>query len=229
VLDDVAVTPEDLGDGLYDGASVELWRVDWEDPALRVRLWKGTIARVQSAGARFTAEVEGPLAKLDRVVGRTYGRTCDAVLGDARCRADLSGAAWNGAGVVTDFPSGPLGHLPSRAGEGRQHLLVSGLEAFAAGWFAGGRLTWTSGANAGRSQGVAAHRAGLLVLDDAPRRAVAAGDGFTMRAGCDKRWATCRAKFGNGANFQGFPQIPGDDFLTAYPVEGGRHDGGRRG
>ena len=34
--------------------------------------------------------------------------------------------------------------------------------------------------------------------------------------------------FGNGVNFQGFPDIPGDDFLTAYPATGGRHDGGSR-
>ncbi|HST90970.1 MAG TPA: hypothetical protein VLJ13_02095, partial [Brevundimonas sp.] len=31
-----------------------------------------------------------------------------------------------------------------------------------------------------------------------------------------------------GINFQGFPDIPGDDFLTAAPVEGGRNDGRSR-
>jgi len=45
---------------------------------------------------------------------------------------------------------------------------------------------------------------------------------------CDKRWETCIETFGNGVNFQGFPDIPGDDFLTAYPATGGRHDGGSR-
>ena len=47
-------------------------------------------------------------------------------------------------------------------------------------------------------------------------------------ASCDKRWATCRVTFANGVNFQGFPDIPGDDFLTAVPVQGGRNDGGSR-
>ena len=46
--------------------------------------------------------------------------------------------------------------------------------------------------------------------------------------GCDKRWATCAGVFGNGVNFQGFPDIPGDDFLTARPAGGGRNDGGSR-
>lgn len=140
-LDDAAITEADVGAGLYDGASVALWRVDWDRPDLRVRLWSATLARIGREGAGFTAELEGPLAKLERVVGRTYGRECDAVLGEGRCGIDLDA-----------FPG----------------------------------------------------------------------------AACDKRWATCVGAFANGVNFQGFPDIPGDDFLTAAPVEGGRHDGGSR-
>ncbi|MET3667880.1 DUF2163 domain-containing protein [Caulobacter sp. 1776] len=47
-------------------------------------------------------------------------------------------------------------------------------------------------------------------------------------ATCDKRWATCVGTFANGVNFRGFPTSPGEDFLTLYPVEGERNDGGRR-
>ena len=140
-LDDAAITDEDIGAGLYDGASVALWRVDWDRPDLKVRLWTATLTCIRREGAGFTAELEGPLARLERVVGRTYGRECDAVFGDGRCRIDLEA-----------FPG----------------------------------------------------------------------------AVCDKRWATCVGTFSNGDNFQGFPDIPGDDFLTAAPVEGGRNDGGSR-
>ncbi len=54
--------------------------------------------------------------------------------------------------------------------------------------------------------------------------------GITPPAGaaCDKRWATCVGTFANGVNFRGFPMAPGEDFLTLYPVEGDRNDGGRR-
>lgn len=140
-LDDAAITDADVEAGLYDGASVALWRVDWDRPDLRVRLWTATLARIRREGAGFSAELEGPLAKLERAAGRTFGRDCDAVLGDGRCGVDLEA-----------FPG----------------------------------------------------------------------------AVCDKRWGTCVSTFGNGVNFQGFPDIPGDDFLTAAPVEGGRHDGGSR-
>ena len=47
-------------------------------------------------------------------------------------------------------------------------------------------------------------------------------------ATCDKRWKTCVATFDNAVNFRGFPTAPGEDFLTLYPVEGERNDGGRR-
>ncbi len=88
-LDDDRITEADIAAGLYDRARIEIWRVDWSAPDLAVRLTVGTIARIVRTGAGFTAEIEGPLAALDRVVGRTYGRQCDAVLGDARCGVDL--------------------------------------------------------------------------------------------------------------------------------------------
>lgn len=141
VLDDEGLSEADLGQGLFDHAEIALWRVDWRRPDLSVRLWVARLARVRREGERFIADLEGPLAALERVAGRTYGRDCDAQLGDARCTVDLA-----------SFPD----------------------------------------------------------------------------ASCDKRWATCRATFSNGANFQGFPDIPGDDFLTAIPVQGGRNDGGSR-
>jgi uncharacterized phage protein (TIGR02218 family) len=57
-------------------------------------------------------------------------------------------------------------------------------------------------------------------------RAIAKGDGFTIRAGCDKRIATCGAKFANTANFRGFPHIPGQDTILRYATKDGGHDGG---
>jgi uncharacterized phage protein (TIGR02218 family) len=87
-LDDAAITGADIEAGLYDGASVALWRVDWDRPDLRVRLWTATLARILCEGGQFRAELEGPLAKLERVVGRTYGRACDAIFGDRRCGVD---------------------------------------------------------------------------------------------------------------------------------------------
>ncbi|MGZ8370593.1 MAG: DUF2163 domain-containing protein [Caulobacteraceae bacterium] len=214
-LDSDAISEADIALGLYDGAAVECWRVDWSEPSLAVRLWAGTIRRLVREGSKFTAEIEGPLAALDRVAGRAYGRLCDAALGDMRCKADVTGPAFNGSGEVV-------------AVEDNRRLTVSGLDGFAAGWFARGRITFAGGS----TSAVAAHDVGagvvVLTLDERPLREIAPGDAFTVRAGCDKRWAACRAKFTNGLNFQGFPHIPGDDFLLAHPSAGEVHDGGSR-
>ena len=53
-----------------------------------------------------------------------------------------------------------------------------------------------------------------------------AGDLLRLEAGCDRTAATCKAKFGNFLNFRGFPHIPGEDWLSSYPISAGRNDGG---
>ena len=44
-------------------------------------------------------------------------------------------------------------------------------------------------------------------------------------AGCDKRRETCRDKFANILNFQGFPFMPGSDFAYGYADGETVHDG----
>lgn len=89
-LDDQAVTAADVEAGLLDGAQVSCRRVDWAAPDLWVELWRARIAKIGWTGGAFVAELEGPAAALEAVVGRTYARTCDATLGDARCGVDLT-------------------------------------------------------------------------------------------------------------------------------------------
>lgn len=45
---------------------------------------------------------------------------------------------------------------------------------------------------------------------------IAIGDDFQVFAGCDKRLVTCKNKFSNHINFQGFPYIPGQDAITKF-------------
>ncbi len=106
---------------------------------------------------------------------------------------------------------------------------MSGLDGFADGWFTAGKLTFTSGANFGLGIEVKTHKndSGVgLVLWQAMPQPIAAGDGFIVTAGCDKRFSTCGNRFNNTVNFRGFPQIPGNDFVVRYPVQGEPgHDG----
>ena len=72
----------------------------------------------------------------------------------------------------------------------------------------------------------ALRKAGVrITLLGEPVRAIAAGHAFTIRAGCDKRIATCAAKFANAVNFRGFPTIPGQDAVLRYAVRDGSNQG----
>ena len=100
---------------------------------------------------------------------------------------------------------------------GPARLTVALAGSFAAGWFTAGRLRWTGGANAGLDADIRTHAgtdtAVILDLWQPPARGIVPGDAFSLTAGCDKRFATCREKFANGLNFQGFPHMPGNDTL----------------
>ncbi len=50
--------------------------------------------------------------------------------------------------------------------------------------------------------------------------------GVVLLAGCDKSFATCKAKFANALNFRGFPHLPGNDTAYSYVADGGNFDGG---
>lgn len=213
-LSSASLNESDLAAGLYDDADIEIWRVNWAAPEQRVLMRKGNLGQVRRGRSAFEAEMRGLAHKLGQATGRAYGYSCDADLGDARCTVDL--AAFTVDGVVAG------------AGDARR-FAVSGLEAFADGWFAGGRLAWTTGANAGRAMEVKRHaRPGAIELWQAMSEAVAPGDAFTVSAGCDKQFSTCKARFANAVNFRGFPYMPGNDTVLSYPAHGQPLDGGSR-
>ena len=216
VLTSDRITETDIIDGRWDAAQVELWRVNWADTSHRVLMRRGAVGQIRRGRMAFVAEVRSLAHVLGQTVGRTFQSSCDAALGDARCGINLEIATYKGNGVVTDL-------LRDRA------FMATGLSAFAAGWFASGTITWTSGANAGHVTEVLAHdlSSGIatLTLLEAPVRPIAEGDSFIARAGCDKRMATCSAKFANVANFRGFPNIPGQDAVLRYASRDGGNSG----
>jgi uncharacterized phage protein (TIGR02218 family) len=208
-LDDDILTDADLAAGRYDAAQVETWLVDWSDTSLRVLTARGTLGEVKREGSAFIAELRGLAALLSQESGRLYTARCSADLGDGKCRINLAG--WQGTGAV-------------EALEGVSMFSASGLGAFADDLFTAGRLTWTSGGNAGLAMEVKQHRVTpghvRLSLWQAMAEPIAIGDMFTVTAGCDKTLATCRDRFGNVDNFRGFPAIAGNDFVMSYPTPG---------
>jgi uncharacterized phage protein (TIGR02218 family) len=210
-LADDSLAEDDLAAGRYDAAGIAVHLVDWSEPSLTVLLAKGVLGEVRREGAAFSAEFRSLAHRLNEESGRLYTATCSADLGDARCTVDLTDPAFHGSGTVAALA-------------GTAAFRASGLDSFADGWFTEGKLAFTGGANDGFAVEVKTHRVtldGVLIelWQQAPEP-IAAADTFTVTAGCDKRFATCRDRFANSINFRGFPAIPGNDFVISYPVLG---------
>ena len=213
-LSSEAITDEDLVAGRYDGAHVRMWLVDWQDPTSRSLRFAGSLGEVRRAGGSFSAELRGLAEALNRPVGQLYQVSCGAVLGDARCRKDLSGL-----------------RVKAQAGDTDGQLFRLALDrSFPERWFERGRLLVTHGRAKGLSGVVKRDRleAGRRVLELWAPLAIppAPIDLVEVDPGCDKRAETCRARFQNMENFRGFPFIPGEDWLMSVPVSSGANDGG---
>jgi hypothetical protein len=140
VLRSDAIGGDDIAAGLFDGAAVETWRVNWRDVGQRALIRRATIGEIVREDGQFRAELRSGQQVLNRVRGRIYSPLCDAVLGDVRCA------------VSHEHPE--------------------------------------------------------------------------FAEGCDRQLATCRDRFGNVANFRGFPHIPGNDFVLRTPRSGDDLQGG---
>ncbi len=209
------IDADDLDAGLWDGARVDVWRVDWRAVEHRLIVWSGFLSELNRAGAGFSAELVSLKAGLERTIGRVYSRRCDADVGDARCGVDLSAPAFRAEGSIS--------HVIS------ERTLRSGvLGGFAVGWFTGGRLQWTSGDNAGLVARIGRHAGNEIEIIGALKGHVVVGDAFIATAGCDKAFETCRTKFENVALFRGFPHMPGPQAVLTGPASGSANDGGRR-
>ncbi len=209
----------DLAAGLYDNAELTLYLVDWTDTANRAVIFAGSVGEVSRGRVNFVVEMRGLSHALNQERGRIYSRGCDADLGDARCGVDLTSATFKGTGAITTVAS-------------NRSFAASGLGSYQDGWFKSGKLTWTTGQNAGAVIEVKYHsNNGSIVqfeLWETMPFDIEVGDDFIVTAGCDKSVATCKARFDNVVNYRGFPFIPGTDALTSYANTGDVNDGSSR-
>jgi len=172
-------------------------------------------ARTLATLRREVKEVRGLAHRLNQPVGRVYAYACDADLGDRRCAKDISSSAFSATGTVGAVVDA-------------RRFAVSGIASYASGWFSAGKLSFTSGGNAGRAMEIKRHTAFGIELWQAMSTSVATGDAVSLVAGCDKQFSTCKAKFANAVNFRGFPFMPGNDAVLSYPTAAQPRDGGSR-
>ena len=217
VLTDASLREEDIKAGRFDGADVTAWLVNWADVAQRMMQFRGSLGEIRRASGSFKAELRGLTEALNQPRGMAYQSPCSAVLGDAACGFDTQSLGYVTEVAVEDV-------------EDAKVLRFAALEGFDDRWFERGRLTVLSGRSEGLIGLVKNDRLSgngrVIELWETLGAPLAPGDIVRIEAGCDKRSDTCRLKFNNFLNFRGFPHIPGEDWLMAYPQGGALHDGG---
>jgi len=216
-LSDASVSDADIEAGRFDQAQVFCWLVNWSNVSERTLMFRGTIGELRRAGGAFHAELRGLTEALNRPLGRVFQKPCTAVLGDSGCGFDLEAAGYSDLRAVDDVSENRI-------------FRWRNLSGFAPGWFERGRLTVQSGPAKGLRQSIKQDRIDgeirIIELWEPIRASISSDDQVLLEAGCDKRHTTCRFKFDNILNFQGFPDIPGEDWMMSYPRQAGENSGG---
>lgn len=206
-LTDDAISEADLMAGLWDGAELHMWEVDWTNPAARRLVFRGSLGEVARANGAFRAEMRGLSEPLNTARGRRYHPRCSARLGDGQCKVDLSKPGLSGEGVLETVADG-------------DKLVIGPIGAFDQGWFERGVVEVLDGAAKGQIGRIKNDRAlpgqgRAIDLWDDLGLLPQAGDHVRLTAGCDKHSLTCRLKFDNFLNFRGFPHLPNEDWLMS--------------
>lgn len=204
LLDSALIGEGEIKAGLFDHARIDVFIVNWADVsqgAAHVR--RGWLGEVAMRGGQYVASLRGLHDLLSRRVGETYTPECRFDCGDGRCGVNLAALTVSGVvGRVID-----------------ERTFTDATRSEESAYFQDATLTWISGDNVGASVEIAAwygdSRTFTLWLPMAAPMKV--GDAYQVAAGCDKRYATCRARFGNGVNYGGFPYLPGVGKVLDYP------------
>ncbi|MEL6411264.1 MAG: DUF2163 domain-containing protein [Pseudomonadota bacterium] len=218
-ISDASISEADIEAGRYDGAEVRAWLVNWSNLGERQLQFRGTIGEIKRSGGAFEAELRGMTDRLNFPYGRVYQRNSAVLLGDDGSGFDLSAANFSP-------------EVPAVAVEDRRIFRFDTLLGYADGWFLQGSLIVLDGA--------AANLGGLIKRDyeendlrvielwQPLRSEIVTPVTVRLIAGFNGRADEARIKFDNLRNFQGFPDIPGDDWVITDPSRSGRLDGGSR-
>ncbi len=206
-LDSERISEDDLRSGRWEGATLQVFACDWRRPEQPdTFLTEGTIGDVRrlglGPGGQFRMELLSPLAALARRRVLEVSPTCRAELGDLVCGIDMAGRS-------VDIHAVALGPRAVEA--------ASPLEDGAR--FLHGRARLLSGRFTGLDGTVLAVDGAVVTLGIGAEFAAGEQLRLRLREGCDRTFATCCSRFGNGPAFAGEPHLPGNDALVRYGVD----------
>ena len=156
-------------------------------------IFRGMVGQVDCSTSAAYVTANDYKSLLNQQMPRNlYQASCRHRLFDSRCT--LSAGSFTGTGTAG-------------VGSTRGNILATVSAPGGSATYTLGTLTMTSGANSGFSRVVSHWGGGAFTLLSPFPMDVAAGDTFSVTAGCDKSLATCAA-FSNTVNFGGSPYVP---------------------
>lgn len=201
LLSTLGVTDADIQAGIYDYAEVWIFQVNWNDVTQVIPLKYGHLGEIRTNDS-FLAEFRSLSQLLSQTIGSTITPDCRAELGDSKCGVTLS--SYTQTGSVVAFTD--------------RSKFTDTTRSEADNYFKYGLLTWTSGNNNGYSMEVKSYTlsSGEFELFEPMPFDIAVSDTYSVYAGCDKFFSTCKTKFNNVVNFRGEPHVPTQDQISGF-------------
>lgn len=192
-----SITELELEAGLWDGATVEVFEVNYRNLANgRMTIGIVTMGDIKVTRSAFNAELRGLTQSLQKVTGLSVIPTCPKQFGDEKCRVNL--APLKVAGTVSAVAD--------------RRTFTDATRAEPSDYFGAGLVTMTSGEAEGEQIEVYSFASGQFVMHLPFHRNIAIGDTYEAVPGCRKRRdEDCKDKWSNVLNFGGFRFVPGPD------------------
>lgn len=201
----IDVPEADILAGKFDSADVEASWCSWKNPSYgKVIVFKGKIADLQFNETGFEANIMSFMKQLELNIGQVYTPSCRHSLFSTPSAGKVGACTVNPTAFTF---TGAVDSIQLA----RWKFTISGTAAGKAdGYYSNGKVTFLSGQNSGVSFVIKKQIGNIVELMLPTGRIIAAGDTFSIQAGCDKTVDTCKNKFNNLVNFGGFPHINTD-------------------
>ena len=187
--------------GRWNRATAWVFQVNWKAPTASIDLMKGKLSELRPAGGEFTVEIRDDRDALNQVVCSVITPYCKGE--HAACCVQIAPST---ATTITSVESALQFNIAA-ALNAANHLY--------------GKVQFTTGALAGTLPVEIFSISGSTVkLFEPLVAAPGIGDALTVKEGCDRTRATCKARFNNVLEFRGYPEVPGSDQVLRSAIEG---------
>lgn len=204
LLDSDKITKEDLEKGVYDNSKIRVFRFDYSIKPYSYtnidKVTEGIVGEVTRNKNSYSTEFRSKTQYMQNTVVNVVAPTCRAILGDSKCRKDLTDFTFLATiNTVNDFTTFTI-DLPTSK---EDH------------YFAYGNVEFLTGKSSGLVQEIKDNTGNSIKLQLPSVYTFSIGDQVKIIAGCDKKKNTCKDKFNNVVNFRGFSFVPGLDNLIS--------------